>query len=77
VGRRLLGQFPAEKDLYFHSYVDVVETGRMLRGQRQFPDASAGSWFDVSAVKNGDGFILTLLDITESRKAVPAAQQNA
>ncbi|WP_324721004.1 PAS domain S-box protein [Salinimicrobium sp. HB62] len=69
VGGRLLELFPGVKESFFESYVQVVETGIPLRVQRYYEGENFDHWFDVSAVKNGDGFIMTFLDITEQKRA--------
>lgn len=69
LGKGLLELFPGVKDVFFDTYVQVVETGESLRVQRYYPHEHYHHWFDVSAVKNGDGFIMTFHDITEQKKA--------
>ncbi|MBD0286483.1 MAG: PAS domain-containing protein, partial [Flavisolibacter sp.] len=69
--RRLLETFPAVKEVFFDMYVQVVETGEPLRVERHYPYEHFGTdtWFAVSAVKNGDGLIMTFHDITEQKKS--------
>lgn len=69
IGSRLLELFPGVKERFFESYVEVVETGIPLRVQRSYQGEHFDHWFDVSAVKNGDGFIMTFLDITDQKRA--------
>ena len=69
MGSRLLELFPGVKESFFESYVKVVETGLPLRVQRSYSGEHFDHWFDVSAVKNGDGFIMTFLDITDQKRA--------
>ncbi len=69
IGNRLLNLFPGVKEVFFKSYVDVVETGKPLRVQRQYSQEHFNHWFDVSAVKMGDGLIMTFNDITEQKTA--------
>ncbi|CAN5249919.1 hypothetical protein BH23BAC2_BH23BAC2_18260 [soil metagenome] len=69
VGSRLLELFPGTKNVFFDDYVKVVETGVPLRVQRSYSYEHFDHWFDVSALKMGDGFILTINDITEQKKA--------
>lgn len=67
----LQGRFPAwspgARDDFFDACAQVVETGKMARLEQHQP--GAGTWFDVTAVRNGDGLILTFLDITGQQKA--------
>lgn len=69
IGENLLEIFPGIKGAFFNSYVKVVETGEPLRVQRSYNNEPFDHWFDVSAVKNGDGFIMTFQDISEQKKA--------
>ncbi len=69
VNSRLLELFPGVKNAFFETYVRVVETGKPLRVQRKYAHEHLNHWFDVSAVKMGDGIILTFNDITEQKNA--------
>lgn len=69
VGKRLLDVWPGVKDVFFDTYVRVVEEGIPLRTQNHYNHENFDHWFDVSAIKNGDGFIMTYHDITEQKKA--------
>lgn len=69
LGNNLLELFPGTKDVFFDFYVEVVETGKPIKLQRHYTYEIFNHWFDVSAVKNGDGFILTFHDITEQKQA--------
>lgn len=65
LGHGLLEHFPGVRAVFFDDYVRVVETGIPLRTDRFYSSEHYHErWFDVSAVKNGDGIILTFLDIT-------------
>jgi PAS domain S-box-containing protein len=68
-GQRLLELFPGVKNVFFDGYVQVVESGLPLREQRYYPYEHYNHWFDVSAVKNGDGIIMTFYDITAQKIA--------
>jgi signal transduction histidine kinase/transcriptional regulator with PAS, ATPase and Fis domain len=68
-GRRLLELFPGVKDVFFDRYVQVVESGMPLREQRYYTHEHYKHWLDVSAVKNGDGIIITFYDITAQKNA--------
>lgn len=69
VGKRLLELFPGIRDSFLEMYIQVVENGESLRTQRYYNHEHFDNWFDVSAIKNGDGIILTYLDITEQKKS--------
>ena len=60
----------------FDRFVNVVETGETL--QQNFYDKSGeSSWFHFVAVKLGDGFAITIRDITARKKAEFQLQQQA
>lgn len=67
-GKKLFDIFPGAKGLFFDTYKRVVETGEPLNMQEYYPFNDLDIWMDVSAVKNGDGFIMTFHDITEQKK---------
>ncbi|UOQ68680.1 PAS domain-containing protein [Hymenobacter volaticus] len=69
LGHGLLEYFPGVRTVFFDDYVRVVETGVPLRTDRFYSSEHyEDRWFDVSAVKNGDGIILTFLDITTRKR---------
>ncbi|MDT0690290.1 PAS domain S-box protein [Salegentibacter sp. F188] len=68
-GKRLINLFPGAKEIFFDMFAEVVETGKPLRLQRYYPYENLNIWMDVSAVKNGDGFIMTFHDITDQKNA--------
>lgn len=78
-GRRLSQFFPQAWDLgLFDRFVNVVETGEPVRYERTYPSDDGGElWFDVSAVKEDDGLILTFVDITRSKEAELEAEATA
>lgn len=53
----------------FDEYLEVVETGAPFRKEVQSLSAGRNVWFSVHAVRLGDGFMITLADITEQRWA--------
>ncbi|MBC7891531.1 MAG: PAS domain-containing protein, partial [Sphingobacteriaceae bacterium] len=57
----------------FESYVQVVETGQSLRVEHRF----ANRWFDVTAARVGDGFVVSFSDISPVRESVRERQQQA
>ncbi|UJH93056.1 PAS domain S-box protein [Antarcticibacterium sp. 1MA-6-2] len=67
VGTRLLDLYPGVSKVFLDTYIEVVETGKALRVQKNYTHEQFENWFDVSAVKNGDGIILTYHDITEQK----------
>ncbi len=69
VGSRMLDLFPGIRNEIFDIYSSVVETGEPIRIQRKYSYEHLDNWFDISAVKMGDGFLLTFNDITEQKEA--------
>jgi PAS domain S-box-containing protein len=69
LGKTLLQLWPGVKDVFFDTYVKVVEGGSPIRVESYYPYEGFDHWFDISGVKNGDGFIMTFLDITAQKKA--------
>ena len=51
----------------FASFVDVVETGEPFEQDCEHPDGERPRWYHVIAVKLGDGFSITIRDITERK----------
>jgi PAS domain S-box-containing protein len=70
LGHGLLELFPGVRTTFFNDYVQVVETGVPIRIDRNYNgEHYHDRWFDVSAIKNGDGIILTFLDITDRKRS--------
>lgn len=70
-GHRMLEVKPSNRDIgLFDIYCDVVETGRMVQSEIEYPlnDGSAG-WFRFSVLKVDDGFAVSFSDITDRRLA--------
>jgi CheY-like chemotaxis protein len=63
--RRFLDKFNPE---LFERLVNVVETGLALDEEIYYPSEPTG-WYQVIAVKLGDGFTVTVRDITPKRQA--------
>src|SRR5690606_30704355 len=53
----------------FDAYVQVVETGKPYRSEFSYQADGMDAWFSNTAVKLGDGFMVTFRDITEQRDA--------
>ncbi|MDS3861445.1 diguanylate cyclase [Thermosynechococcaceae cyanobacterium BACA0444] len=70
--RKFLGQFDPH---LFTKLVTVVETGEAL-SEDIFVSSQSQAWYHLSAVKLGDGFAVTLRDITH-RKQTEVALQDA
>ena len=60
----------------FDRFVNVVETGETLQ-QNFYYKSQQSSWFHFVAVKLGDGFAITIRDITARKKAEFQLQQQA
>ena len=69
VGKTLLQLWPKVKDIFFDSYVQVVETGEPFRVENYYAQEGFNHWFEISGEKNGDGFVMTFLDVTPQKKA--------
>src|SRR5919202_687039 len=52
----------------FDRYVEVVETGKPARFEQEYNYDRLTGWFELSVVKWGDGIVLTLVDINDSKK---------
>ena len=51
----------------FDDFVNVVETGKSLERDIYYNDQAEGKWYHFIAVKLGDGFAITVRDITERK----------
>lgn len=70
IGKRLLEVMPGNKGRgLFDAYVQVVETGKPYRSEFSYQADGMDAWFSNTAVKLGDGFMVTFRDITEQRDA--------
>ncbi|UFH55700.1 ATP-binding protein [Spirosoma sp. KNUC1025] len=77
-GKRLLELYPyLRENGLFDRYKAVVQTGQSdhFETSRQVGDHVV--WFDCRAVRHGNGFVLTTLDITARKEAQLAQQQQA
>ena len=77
-GRRLLDLYPYLKtNGIFARYRAVVESGNSDRFEVAYPINNTTVWFDCTAVRHGDGFVLTSLDISPRKQAQLAQQEQA
>ncbi len=76
MGKTLLQLWPGVKDIFFNSYVQAVETGQPFRVENHYDYEGFDHWFEVSGVKNGDGFIMTFQDVTPQKKAQEALHRS-
>jgi PAS domain S-box-containing protein len=78
-GKHFLDFFPPAAQQLFHAYVAVVESGEPVHIEYKFPYEyfPEDTWVDIHAVKNGDGVILTYLDITNQKKAEAAITEQS
>jgi len=70
-GHRMLEVKPSNRDIgLFDIYCEVVETGRGVQSEVEYPlnDGSIG-WFRFSVLKVDDGFAVSFSDITDRRLA--------
>lgn len=78
VGKRLLELYPYLKDNgLFDRYVAVVESGQSAHFETSRELENRVVWFDCMAVRHGNGFVLTTLDITARKEAQLAQQRQA
>ncbi len=69
VGKQLLAEMPGIVETgMFQQYVSVVETGEALETEHYYVQENIQAWFQVAAVKLGDGFTVTFRDITERKQ---------
>lgn len=70
IGKRLLELYPYLKDNgLFDRYVAVVESGQSDHFETSRELENRVVWFDCMAIRHGNGFVLTTLDITASKMA--------
>ena len=81
LGRKLLEVMPGNrKEGLFDLYVDVVETGIPLDHEHSYEHEQIRTWFQTTAVKLGDGLVITFNNISERKqaeKALRAAKMEA
>ena len=53
----------------FEKFVQVVETGEPLEQEFYWETNTQKKWYGLIAVKLGDGFSITVRDITELKRA--------
>ena len=64
----LLKEFPGNIESgLFDAYVNVVETGENYHTVKHYEFDDLDIWFDIVAVKNGNGFVVTFTDITKQK----------
>ncbi len=70
VGRRLLDVTPGNRDTgLFDAYVNVVESASPWRTEQYYEQDGIVAWFDIAAVKLGDGFVVTYDDVTDRKES--------
>ena len=70
VGLRMMQELPPSwASCLFDEYVEVVEAGTPFQKEVRSSASGPNAWFSVHAVRLGDGFMVTLTDITEQRRA--------
>lgn len=68
IGKLVLKKFLNRiNDDLFTDLVNVVETGKSLEQDIYYSDQEEGKWYHFIAVKLGDGFAITVRDITERK----------
>ncbi|MGI9175575.1 MAG: PAS domain S-box protein, partial [Rhodothermales bacterium] len=77
LGKRMLEELTGVREEgLFDAYVRVIETGAPLRTELRYEHDGVRGWFQLGAVKLGDGFTVTFRDITASKKAEEALRQS-
>jgi len=77
IGRLVLKEFLTEiQPELFDLFVNIVETGEPLQQDFHY-ESGESSWFHFVAVKLGDGFAITIRDITARKQAEFQLQQQA
>lgn len=68
LGHTLLEFFPFMDEAgLFERFAAVVESGQGTQFEQEFTEGGWNGWFEISAIKWGDGMVLTLADITVSK----------
>ncbi len=78
-GQQLLTIFPGNRDNgFFDLYVRVTETGQPERSVNSYRDnTQLDGWYEVSAVKQDDGVVVTFMNITETKRAQQALEKQS
>ncbi len=70
IGQRMLTLFPGNRETgLIERYATVVETGVKQQFEQEYRSDGINAWFDIAAVKQSDGLVLTLLDISDRKQA--------
>ncbi len=78
VDKRMLELFPGVRTSgVFDRWVNLMATGGQVRFQDHYNFDDFNFWFDTQAVKWGDGFIQSYIDITPVKEGELARQQQA
>jgi PAS domain S-box-containing protein len=77
-GQCLLKSMPGNRQVgLFDDYIRVVETGVPLEKELYYEHEDVKAWLQIVAVKLGDGFAVTLRDITDRKQAEVAALERS
>lgn len=69
IGKRLLEKVPSDRSSgLYDAYMDVVESGRAYIADRHSP-IKEGLWLHLHAIRLLDGFMVTITDISETKRA--------
>jgi diguanylate cyclase (GGDEF)-like protein/PAS domain S-box-containing protein len=76
IGKRLLEEMPgAREEGLFEGYVHTVETGEPYQREFHYNHDGIESWFENIAVKLGDGFAVTLRNVTTLKQSEQVLHQ--
>ncbi|MFT2009833.1 chemotaxis protein CheB [Pontibacter sp. 13R65] len=68
--QNVLAELPfLQKSGLFRKYVHVVETGKPLHTEQMLEVKNKKVWYEIAAVKMGDGLTVTMADITEKKNS--------
>ena len=74
-GKLILKKFLSKRDpLLFQEFVKVTETGETLEREYCYERENGNIWYYLTAVKLGDGFAVTLRDITQQKQMLLSLQ---
>jgi PAS domain S-box-containing protein len=77
VGKDLLEVLPGHRTAgLFDSYIQVVETGVALETECYYEHDGIKAWFQIAAVKLGNGFAATFRDISDRKIAETALRES-
>jgi CHASE3 domain sensor protein len=68
IGKRLSFIFPTDGPALLETFRKVVETGHPAQFEKLYHDNDFSGWYNITAVKLEDGFVVTLSNITAQKR---------